>query len=111
MSAACTFVCPLENGVHARPAGAIEELARRFAAAVTITNERTGRTADALSLLAIVGLDIHHDDRCRMTATGVDEHEAVATFQRFLALEFPQIDTPLPGPEPGEPVDLPRLLG
>ena len=51
------------TGIHARPASALEQVARRFAADISLTNERTGRTANAKSVLGIVGLDIRHGDR------------------------------------------------
>ena len=52
------FTCPLASGVHARPASALEHVARRFAADVSLTNDRTGQIANAKSVLGIVGLDI-----------------------------------------------------
>ena len=52
------FVCPLPNGIHARPASLLEEIARRFQADIRIANDRTGRRADAKSVLGIIGLDI-----------------------------------------------------
>ena len=49
--------------MHARPASALEHVARRFAADLSLTNERTGRRANAKSVLGIVSLDIRHGDR------------------------------------------------
>ena len=42
-----SFSCPLPNGVHARPASALEEVARSFTADVVLLNQRTGRSANA----------------------------------------------------------------
>src|SRR5512141_2164083 len=42
-----SFTFPLPNGLHARPASALEEVASTFRAAVTLVNERTGQSADA----------------------------------------------------------------
>ena len=55
------FTCPLPHGVHARPAGALEEVTRTLASDVSLINERTGRSANAKSVLGIVGLDIRLD--------------------------------------------------
>jgi phosphotransferase system HPr (HPr) family protein len=65
MSLELTFVCPLSNGIHARPASALEEVARNFAAEISLVNERTGNSANAKSVLAIIGTDIRHRDPCR----------------------------------------------
>src|SRR5512133_3877869 len=96
MALTYTFVCPLPNGMHARPASAIEVVARPFAAATTLTNERTGQTANAKSVLGIIGLDIRLDDRCRLTVEGDDEAAAFATLARFFAHDFPHTDDALP---------------
>ncbi|RPJ72839.1 MAG: hypothetical protein EHM24_08790, partial [Acidobacteria bacterium] len=42
MAGLYAFTCPLPNGIHARPASALEEVARRFRSEVTLTNERSG---------------------------------------------------------------------
>ncbi len=90
------FTCPLPNGVHARPASALEEVAACFGAEILLTNDRTGRTANAKSVLGIVGADIRHEDFCRVRISGPDEQDAVAALSRFLAKEFPLCDQPLP---------------
>ena len=50
-----TFTCSLPNGVHARPASALEEVVRVFDSDVILINQRTSRTANSKSILAIVG--------------------------------------------------------
>jgi fructose-specific PTS system IIA-like component len=105
-----TFTCPLPGGVHARPASALEEVARRFSARVSITNARTRMTADARSVLGIIGLGIRHGDPCVVAVSGTDEEQAVAALQRFLAEEFARFDEPL-APAPASPaVRLPPVL-
>lgn len=105
------FTCPLPNGVHARPASAIEELARRFSSAVTLTNERTGNSADASSVLGIIGLAIGHGDPCRLVVSGSDERAAFASLTEFLRDRLPHSDDGLPsGPAAVSEIQLPRLL-
>jgi fructose-specific PTS system IIA-like component len=105
------FTCPLPNGMHARPASAIEAVARRFASAVTIANERTGQAADAASVLGLVGLGIFHGDPCRLVVSGPDEREAFEALTRFLEHDFPQCDAALPAiEERAGDIPLPRLL-
>jgi phosphoenolpyruvate-protein phosphotransferase len=106
-----TFTCPLPNGVHARPASAIEAIARRFASDISLLNERTGQSANAKSVLGIVGLNIQADDRCAVSAAGDDERNAMAALREFFEEHFPGCDEPLPAVEAvrGE-VRLPPVL-
>jgi fructose-specific PTS system IIA-like component len=90
------FICSLPNGVHARPASALEEVASCFSSEVILTNGRTGRTANAKSVLAIVGADIRQNDDCLLSVAGLDAAEAVATLSAFLRDEFPHCDDALP---------------
>jgi fructose-specific PTS system IIA-like component len=94
-----TFLCPLPYGVHARPASALEEVARPFAATISILNERSGRTANAKSVLGIVGTDIRLNDRCRVTVAGSDERKAFDALKAFLDHRLPHCDDALPAIE------------
>ena len=76
MSLEFQFTCPLANGVHARPASVLEEVARGFGAEIVVTNKRTGRTANAKSVLAIIGAEIRHNDDCLVSVSGPDAREA-----------------------------------
>ncbi len=106
------FRCSLPNGVHARPASALEEVARRFGAAIKITNERTGEAADAKSVLALIGLDIRLDDPCRVRAEGEDASGAMVALRAFVEDTLPHCDDQLAavaGPGAGG-VSLPPML-
>lgn len=94
------FTCPLPNGIHARPASALEEVASCFGANILLTNHRTGCSANLKSVLAIVGADIRLHDGCRLTVTGPDEQAAMAALRNFLNHEFPRCDDALPQPTP-----------
>ena len=48
------FICELPNGVHARPANVIKDLADEFLCEITWTNERTNAHGDAKSVLSII---------------------------------------------------------
>ena len=87
-----TFTCPLPNGVHARPASALEEVARNFVAEVVLLNERTGQTADAKSILSIVAADIRFRDACRLRVNGGDEERAMAVLEPFIRETFAHCD-------------------
>src|SRR5262245_25380324 len=104
MSLDLSFSCPLSNGVHARPASALEEVARTFMAEVMILNQRTGRSANAKSVLSLVGADIRFSDPCLLKISGADEESAMATLGTFIRNTFPRHDGELPtvGPTEGE---------
>ena len=91
-----SFSCPLPNGVHARPASALEEVARSFAAEVLLLNQRTGRSANAKSILSIVGADIRFSDPCLLKVSGSDEEKAMAALGAFIRNTLPRQETALP---------------
>jgi phosphotransferase system HPr (HPr) family protein len=66
----------LGGDLHARPAGALAVAAGRFAAAVSVT--AGARTADAKSVLGVMGLGATCGQRVTVTADGPDAEEAVA---------------------------------
>jgi fructose-specific PTS system IIA-like component len=90
-----TFTCSLPNGVHARPASAIEEIARPFVSAISIVNQRTGQVANAKSVLGIVAASIQLNDRCQVTVAGPDERSAFDTLAHFFDRQFPHSDDAL----------------
>jgi fructose-specific PTS system IIA-like component len=92
MSLQHRFECPLPEGMHARPASALEELARTFTSEVVLVNQRTGRAADSKSVLAIIAADIRFQDPCVVTASGADEREAIAKISAFVADTLPHCD-------------------
>ena len=105
------FTCPLPNGVHARPASALEEVVRGFDADVILVNQRTSRTANSKSILAIVGADIRHDDPCIFKVSGPDEKQAMAALTLFLQDQFPHCDeSPMGNPKPSDALRLPPCL-
>lgn len=106
----CTFRCPLPNGLHARPASQLAEVATQFSSDVTLVNERTRARADAKSVLAIVAIDVNLDDPCRVCVAGADAEAALAAIGEFVANSLPACDEPLAAPVAGAEVVLPRLL-
>jgi multiphosphoryl transfer protein len=106
-----SFSCPLPNGVHARPASALEEVARSFTADVVLLNQRTGRAANAKSILSIVGADIRFSDPCLLKVNGMDEERAMAALGSFIRNTLPRQETSLPAIATGNrELRLPRGL-
>jgi multiphosphoryl transfer protein len=104
------FICPLPSGVHARPASALEEVVRRFASNVTVFNRRTQRSANAKSILAIVGMDIRQGDACVFTVSGEAEREDMDVLSTFLQDKFPHCDAPLTATKTEAEASLSRCL-
>ncbi len=91
-----TFCFPLPNGLHARPASHLQALANRYQAAIRFTNERSGREADAKSVLSLVACDVKQGDACRFTFDGSDAVAAQQALAVYLNGEFLKCDEALP---------------
>src|SRR5258708_39611481 len=83
MSASCEQAIVLAGDLHARPAGALAVAAGRFAAAVSVT--AGGHTADAKSVLGVMGLGATSGQHVTVTAAGPDAQEAVAALIAILS--------------------------
>jgi len=82
MSASCEQVITLAGDLHARPAGALAVAAGRFTAAVSVT--AGGHTADAKSVLGVMGLGATSGQHVTVSAAGPDAREAVAALITIL---------------------------
>jgi phosphoenolpyruvate-protein phosphotransferase len=90
-----TFACPLQNGLHARPASHLAEAANNFDANFVLTNLRSGATANAKSVLSLIAADVRAGDECRLRATGRDARAACEALSRFVERDLPACDEPL----------------
>lgn len=90
-----SFICPLENGLHARPASELEQRASAFDARIELCNLRNQRQADARSVLAMIGADVVYQDPCELVIDGNDEAAAHQALSRFIHDEFAGCDTPV----------------
>jgi|GEM_PF-436828 len=78
----CEQGITLAGDLHARPAGALAVAAGRFAAAVSVT--AGGQTADAKSVLGVMGLGATSGQHVTVCAAGPDAQEAVAALIAIL---------------------------
>ena len=83
MSASFEREITLEGDLHARPAGALAVAAGRFASAVSVT--AGGHTADAKSVLGVMGLGATSGQHVMVSAAGPDAREAVAALIAILS--------------------------
>jgi multiphosphoryl transfer protein len=91
-----SFSFPLPNGLHARPASQLEEIARAFRADIELVNEQNGRRASAKNVLALVATDTNHGDACRLIVGGDDAAAAFTALTAYLAGAFLHCDDALP---------------
>ncbi len=91
------FVCSLSDGLHARPASQLAEVAIEYASDCLLTNLRTGSVASLKSVLAILATDIRQGDRCIVQVRGIDEQAAHTALLRFVEQVLPTCDVPLAG--------------
>lgn len=83
MPASCEQAITLAGDLHARPAGQLAVAAARFAADVSLTVG--DRTANAKSVLAVMGLGATAGQQVTATAEGHDAEQAVAAMIAVLA--------------------------
>lgn len=70
-----------EIGIHARPAGELVKEAKKFRSTITI--KANGKKAEAVKLMAVMGLGIKHGDMVEVTAEGEDEETAAGRMKEF----------------------------
>lgn len=70
------------NGLHARPASMLVQLAGKFQSAVSL--EGGGKQASLKSLLGILGLGLRQGTQVRITATGPDAQDALQAVAAIL---------------------------
>jgi phosphotransferase system HPr (HPr) family protein len=83
MPANCEAAITLAGDLHARPAGALAVAAARFSSAVSLTVGAS--SADAKSVLGVMGLGATRGQQVTVTAEGPDAREAVAAIVAILA--------------------------
>ena len=77
-----TYTIKDELGVHARPAGLLVKLAKKYASKVTI--EKDGKTSDMRKLMEVMGLGIKQGKTITVTVEGEDETVAAEEIAAFL---------------------------
>ncbi|PSR17406.1 phosphoenolpyruvate--protein phosphotransferase [filamentous cyanobacterium CCP3] len=73
------IVIPNPVGLHARPAAVLTQLAKKYQS--TIRLHRNGDSANARSVVALLGLEIGQGDTVTLEATGADAEAAIAELE------------------------------
>ena len=76
-----SYVIKDSEGIHARPAGALVNLAKAFDDEITISKE--DKKADAKRLLSVMSLCIKYDDKITVTVQGETEEKAAQKLEEF----------------------------
>jgi multiphosphoryl transfer protein len=105
------IVVEAEHGIHARPAAALADTARRYKSVVEIVRP-SGKAADAKSVVALLGLEIERGDSIRIIARGADAKEAVEALGSAARRAFGQTEEkPSAAPTEKMTIPTPAALG
>lgn len=78
-----TYTIKDEVGIHARPAGLLAKKAKELESAITI--EKSGKSASATKLMALMGLGVKCGDTVTVTVEGADEERAASEMEKFFS--------------------------
>jgi len=90
------FVCPLPNGLHARPANCFEQVIVNFASDISVVNLNSNKKANGKSVLSLIGADIKKGDKCLVRIQGNDAKPAYDAIVEFIEHRMPDCDAALP---------------
>lgn len=68
-------------GIHARPAGILAKEAKKYESEVII--EKTDKSANAVKLMAVMGMGIKCGDTVTVKISGSDEEQAAEKMEEF----------------------------
>jgi multiphosphoryl transfer protein len=77
------IVVPNPIGLHARPAAVLVNLAKPYQSVIRL--HRGSNSANAKSVVALMNLDVKHNDQVTLTAVGADAKAAISALTQALA--------------------------
>lgn len=78
-----TYVINEAEGIHARPAGQLVNVAKKYESEIVLTiNEKS---ANLKKILALMSLGVKQADEIEIMITGPDEQRATEELQQFFA--------------------------
>lgn len=90
------FICPLPNGLHARPANCLEQVVVGFVSDISVVNLNNNKKANVKSVLSLIGADIKKGDKCLVVVQGNDAKPAYDALVDFIEHKLPDCDAALP---------------
>lgn len=76
-----SYVIKDEVGIHARPAGLLVKEAKKYQSKIVLSKE--GKSAEAVKLMAVMGLGVKCGQTVDVEITGPDEDTAYEGIQAF----------------------------
>ncbi|ELO4938890.1 phosphoenolpyruvate--protein phosphotransferase [Escherichia coli] len=104
------FLCPLPNGLHARPAWELKEQCSQWQSEITFFNHRQNAKADAKSSLALIGTGTLFNDSCSLNISGSDEEQVRRVLEEYILVRFIDSDSVQPTQAELTAHPLPRSL-
>ncbi len=104
------FLCPLPNGLHARPAWDLKTQCSQWQSEIIFINNRQNSRADAKSSLALIGTGTLFNDSCCLSISGSDEEAARRALETYLQHHFADSDSVQPTAAEQTAHPLPRSL-
>ncbi len=89
------FLCPLPNGLHARPAYELKGQCGLFDSEIIFINQRSNYRADAKSSLALISTGTLFNDACLLEIHGHDEEKAYRALDTYIKQSFADSDSEL----------------
>ena len=71
-----------EQGIHARPAGALAKIAKKYSSELTMSCGQA--TCNVKSLVSLMLLAVRQGDRIILSAHGSDEEQAIAELKEYI---------------------------
>ena len=83
-----SFVCTIKDpvGLHARPAGALVKLVKKYRSTVTVS--ANGRTVNAGNIMGVMSLGATTGTRVKIEASGEDSDEALTALREFFRADL-----------------------
>lgn len=75
-----------KSGLHARPASALVDVAKRFVSSITLSIH--GKTKNAKSIIGVLSLGVKQNCVVTLTLDGPDEQEAFSALQELIGSNF-----------------------
>lgn len=89
MTATIEITVTHEVGLHARPAALFVKAANKFLSEITVENLSSNyEPVNAKSIIGILAAGVLKDHQVRISATGEDEDQAVASLQELIDSNF-----------------------
>ncbi len=73
-------------GIHARPASSIVNLASKFKSEIYL--QKNGEVINAKSIMGLITLGIHYNDKVKVLAEGEDEQQALEAIVNLIERPF-----------------------